>query len=180
VTFGLGLWTVLVYIFLFLPISFVVIHSFTDSRDFTRWGGFTTHWYTRLLDNHELKNALANSIKVAIVATLISVVLGGLAGIALARRPGVWTKVFLALVFLILVTPEIVDASGSSVVRQREHLPSGSVPTVVRAVDLQLSGSTLIIARPHRADESLEEAAGDAATPARFRQILCRSSPPRC
>ena len=53
VTFGLGLWTVVVYIFLFLPISFVVIHSFTDSRDFTRWGGFTTHWYTRLLDNHE-------------------------------------------------------------------------------------------------------------------------------
>ena len=48
----------------------------------------------------------------AIVATLISVVLGGLAGIALARRPGVWTKAFLALVFLILVTPEIVDAIG--------------------------------------------------------------------
>ena len=48
----------------------------------------------------------------AIVATLISVVLGGLAGITLARRPGVWTKVFLALVFLILVTPEIVDAIG--------------------------------------------------------------------
>ena len=111
-TFGLGLWTVLVYVFLFLPISFVVIHSFTDSRDFTRWGGFTTQWYTRLLDNHGLKNALANSIKVAIVATLISVVLGGLAGIALARRPGVWTKAFLALVFLILVTPEIVDAIG--------------------------------------------------------------------
>ena len=37
---------------------------------------------------------------------------GGLAGIALARRPGVWTKGFLAAVFLILVTPEIVDAIG--------------------------------------------------------------------
>ena len=111
-TLGLGVWTVVVYVFMFLPILFVVVHSFTDSRDFTRWGGFTTDWYRRFLDNPGLRASLMNSLKVAVVATVISVVLGGLAGIALARRPGVWTKAFLALVFLILVTPEIVDAIG--------------------------------------------------------------------
>ena len=88
VTLGLGLWSVLVYVFLFLPIAFVVIHSFTDSRDFTRWGGFTTRWYGRFLDNFNLKTSLTNSIKVALIATLISVVLGGSPG-SLARRPGV-------------------------------------------------------------------------------------------
>jgi putrescine transport system permease protein len=176
VTFGLGLWTVLVYIFLFLPISFVVIHSFTDSRDFTRWGGFTTHWYTRLLDNHSLKNALANSIKVAIVATLISVVLGGLAGIALARRPGVWTKVFLALVFLILVTPEIVDAIGLQIwfVNLGGIFRRGLFPLWFGQSIFSSAVVTLIVrARMAGLDESLEEAAGDLyATPARaFRQI---------
>ena len=59
-TLGLGLWSVLVYVFLFLPIAFVVIHSFTDSRDFTRWGGFTTRWYGRFLDNFNLKTSLTN------------------------------------------------------------------------------------------------------------------------
>ena len=176
VTFGLGLWTVVVYIFLFLPISFVVIHSFTDSRDFTRWGGFTTHWYTRLLDNHSLKNALANSIKVAIVATLISVVLGGLAGIALARRPGVWTKAFLALVFLILVTPEIVDAIGLQIwfVNLGGIFRRGLFPLWFGQSIFSSAVVTLIVrARMAGLDESLEEAAGDLyATPARaFRQI---------
>jgi putrescine transport system permease protein len=176
VTFGLGLWTVLVYIFLFLPISFVVIHSFTDSRDFTRWGGFTTHWYTRLLDNHSLKNALANSIKVAIVATLISVVLGGLAGIALARRPGVWTKAFLVLVFLILVTPEIVDAIGLQIwfVNLGGIFRRGLFPLWFGQSIFSSAVVTLIVrARMTGLDESLEEAAADLyATPARaFRQI---------
>jgi len=176
VTLGLGLWTVAVYIFLFLPISFVVIHSFTDSRDFTRWGGFTTQWYTRLLDNHSLKTSLTNSIKVAIVATLISVVLGGLAGIALARRPGAWTKGFLALVFLILVTPEIVDAIGLQIwfVNLGGIFRRGLFPLWFGQSIFSSAVVTLIVrARMSGLDESLEEAAADLyAPPARaFRQI---------
>ncbi len=176
VTLGLGLWTVLVYVFLFLPIAFVVIHSFTDSRDFTRWGGFTTRWYTRFLDNYNLKTSLTNSIKVALIATLISVVLGGLAGIALARRPGVWTKAFLALVFLVLVTPEIVDAIGLQIwfVNLGGIFRQGLVPLWIGQSIFSSAVVTLIVrARMAGLDESLEEAAADLyATPARaFRQI---------
>ena len=49
-------------------------------------------------------------MKVAAGAAIISTVLGSLAGIALARRPGSWVVVFMALLFLVLVTPEMVDA----------------------------------------------------------------------
>ena len=176
ITLGLGVWTVIVYIFLFLPITFVVIHSFTDSRDFTRWAGFTTRWYTRLFDNQNLKNALTNSIKVAIIATLISVVLGGLAGIALARRPGIWTKGFLALIFLILVTPEIVDAIGLQIwfVHLGGVFRQGLFPLWFGQSIFSSAVVTLIVrARMAGLDESLEEAAGDLyAPPARaFRQI---------
>ena len=176
VTLGLGIWTVAVYVFLFLPITFVVIHSFSDNRDFTRWGGFTTRWYTRLFDNHALKTSLSNSIKVAIVATLISVVLGGLAGIALARRPGAWTKGFLALVFLILVTPEIVDAIGLQIwfVNLGGIFRRGLFPLWFGQSIFSSAVVTLIVrARMAGIDESLEEAAADLyAPPARaFRQI---------
>jgi ABC-type spermidine/putrescine transport system permease subunit II len=176
VTLGLGVWTVAVYVFLFLPITFVVIHSFSDNRDFTRWGGFTTRWYTRLFDNHALKTSLSNSIKVAIVATLISVVLGGLAGIALARRPGAWTKGFLALVFLILVTPEIVDAIGLQIwfVNLGGIFRRGLFPLWFGQSIFSSAVVTLIVrARMAGIDESLEEAAADLyAPPARaFRQI---------
>ena len=175
-TLGLGLWTILVYGFLFLPIAFVVVHSFTDSRDFTRWGGFTTRWYARFLDNYNLKTSLTNSIKVAFIATLISVVLGGLAGIALARRPGVWTKGFLAVVFLILVTPEIVDAIGLQIwfVHLGGIFRRGLFPLWIGQSIFSSAVVTLIVrARMAGLDESLEEAAADLyAPPARaFRQI---------
>jgi ABC-type spermidine/putrescine transport system permease subunit II len=175
-TLGLGIWTVIVYGFLFLPITFVVIHSFTDSRDFTRWGGFTTRWYTRLFDNHALKNSLTNSLKVAVLATLISVVLGGLAGIALARRPGIWTKAFLGLIFLILVTPEIVDAIGLQIwfVNLGGIFRRGLFPLWFGQSIFSSAVVTLIVrARMAGLDESLEEAAADLyAPPARaFRQI---------
>ena len=112
---ALGGWSLAVLVFLYVPILFIVIYSFTDNRDLTRWGGFTTEWYGKMLDNDQLRDTVWNSFKVAAYATPLSVVLGGLAGIALARRPGSWTKGFLAIVFLILVTPEIVDATGLQV-----------------------------------------------------------------
>jgi len=175
-TLGLGVWTVIVFVFLFLPITFVVIHSFTNSRDFTQWGGFTTRWYTRFLDNQNLRDALTNSIKVAVIATLISVVLGGLAGIALARRPGIWTKAFLAIVFLILVTPEIVDAIGLQIwfVSLGGIFRRGLFPLWIGQSIFSSAVVTLIVrARMAGLDESLEEAAADLyAPPARaFRQI---------
>jgi putrescine transport system permease protein len=175
-TLGLGLWTVVVYVFLFLPILFVVIHSFTDSRDFTRWGGFTTRWYSTFLDNAALKTSLQNSLKVAVVATLLSVVLGGLAGIALARRPGSWTKWFLVIIFLILTTPEIVDAIGLQIwfVAIGGIFRTGLFPLWFGQSIFSSAVVTLIVrARMAGLDESLEEAAADLyAPPARaFRQI---------
>ncbi len=76
------------------------------------WQGFTTKWYRELFENEPLLQAIRNSLKVAVGSTLIAVVLGTFAGVALARRGGKWTTGFMAIVFLILVTPEIVDAIG--------------------------------------------------------------------
>jgi len=156
-------------VFLFLPIGFVVAHSFTDNRDLTRWGGFTTRWYERMFDNQPLKDTLFNSFKVAIVATIVSTVLGGLAGIALARRPGSWTKMFLLFVFLILVTPEIVDAIGLQLwfVDLGGLLRRGLWPLWVGHSIFSSAVVALIVrARMAGLDESLEEAAADLyATP---------------
>jgi ABC-type spermidine/putrescine transport system permease subunit II len=175
-TFGLGLWSILVYVFLFLPIGFVVAHSFTDANAFLLWGGFTTRWYSRLWDNEPLKQAIKNSLVAAAGSTVIAVVLGGLAGVALARRGGGWVKPFLALVFLILVTPEIVDAIGYLIwfVRLGGPLDDGYVRLWIGHSVFSSAVVTLIVrARLAGLDESLEEAAADlGATPARaFRQI---------
>src|SRR5687767_8400947 len=103
-------YAVLVYVFLFTPILVVIIYSFNKGRFLMNWDGFGTNWYGVALENKGIQTALATSLRVAAANSVVAVVLGTMAGIALARRSGKWSRPFLILVFLILVAPEIVDA----------------------------------------------------------------------
>ncbi|MFM7828672.1 MAG: ABC transporter permease subunit, partial [Actinomycetota bacterium] len=72
--------------------------------------GLITSWYANLFDFSGIGDAIRNSFLAALGATIIAVLLGGSAGVALARRPGRWSTAFMVVVFLILVTPEIMEA----------------------------------------------------------------------
>ena len=176
-------WGVLVYAFLFMPILVIVIYSFNSGRALEAWDGFGLDWYTGLPDNPVIRGAISTSLKIAVGSAIIATILGSLAGIALARRPGKWVIVFMALVFLVLVTPEIVDAISLLIWFVRIKGPFGPSNTLVNygLVRLWVGHSlfstavvTLIVrARLSGLDESLEEAAADlyAAPFRRFRQI---------
>jgi putrescine transport system permease protein len=137
--------------------------------------------YQDLFDNRPLGDAMRNSFASAIIATTLAVVLGGLAGVALARRPGKWASAFMIVLFLVLVTPEIMDAVAllGWFARIGEFPLLGMFKNgfVRIAIGQSLYASavvTLIVrARLVGLDESLEEAAADlGAPPARaFRQI---------
>ena len=75
----------IVFAFLFAPIVILIIFSFNDSRRTFVWKGFTTEWYAKLLANDDLLAAVGMTIQVALVAVLISTVLGTLLGLGLAR-----------------------------------------------------------------------------------------------
>ena len=145
--------------------------------------GVRTGWYTDLFKEAGLGLALRNSFTAAIGGTAIAVILGGLAGVALARRTGSWSKPFMFVLFLILVTPEIMDAIallGWFVrVGGPFNSPVGPINNGILRLwvgqSLYTSALVTLIVRARLAglDESLEEAAGDlGAPPARaFRQI---------
>jgi ABC-type spermidine/putrescine transport system permease subunit II len=171
---GLRLWAVLVFAFLYLPILFVVVYSFNSGRFLLNWRGFGTNWYAEALGSTGIRSALGTSLTVAVLSSLVAVVLGALAGIALARRGGRWTRPFLLLVFLILVTPEIVDGIAYLIWFVRLDLGSSLLRLVVGHSVFSSAVVTLIVqARLSGLDESLEEAAADlGATPWRaFRDI---------
>jgi spermidine/putrescine transport system permease protein len=104
----LTLFAVLVYLFLFAPIVVLIIFSFNDSRRTFVWRGFTTEWYGRLFANDDLLAAVGVTIQVAIVAVLVSTVLGTLLGLGLARLRFRGYGATEALVLVPMVTPEIV------------------------------------------------------------------------
>lgn len=72
-------------LFLYLPLLVLVVMSFNDSRQTTVWRGFTLRWYEKLAGNAELVAALGNSLAIAGLATILGLLLGTLAAIALWR-----------------------------------------------------------------------------------------------
>jgi ABC-type spermidine/putrescine transport system permease subunit II len=154
--------------------------------------GMRTNWYADLFNETGLGLALRNSFTAAIGGTAIAVILGGLAGVGLARRTGAWVKPFMLVLFLILVTPEIMDAIAllGWFVRIGDYHVAGYHPFpfnnpvgpinngILRlwvGQSLYTSAVVTLIVRARLAglDESLEEAAADlGAPPARaFRPI---------
>lgn len=176
----LVLWGVFVFIFLFAPIVVILIFSFNSGRLLVDWNGFGFDGYQAFFDNPTPKNAVLVSLKVGVASAIVATILGSLAGVALARRPGKWSAGFLFFVALVLVTPEIVDAVallpwfvtlgnwGLSM------FDNGYVRLIIAHSLFSTAVVALIVrARMAGIDETLEEAAGDLYAPPvrRFTQI---------
>lgn len=173
---GFRIWTTLVFVFLFVPILFVIMHSFTSARSFFVWGGFSVAPYVGMFHNAQLRDTVANSLIAAAGATAIAIVIGTLTGIALARLTGRWAWWCTSVVVLILTTPEIIDAIGLQIgfVWLGGPFRSGMIPLWIGQSVFSSAVVTLVVrARMHSLDETLEHAAADLyATPLRvFQQI---------
>jgi ABC-type spermidine/putrescine transport system permease subunit II len=185
VSVALRVWAVVVYVFLFLPILVIVIYSFNNGRSILTFDGVGLDGYRTGITDPTIQDAVKTSIVVAMGTAIIATVLGSFAGIALARRKGRWTILFMALLFLILVTPEIVVAIALLIWFVRLGGPFGpgtTIPALSFGILRLWVGHSLfatavvaLIVRARLAglDEALEEAAADLyATPwRRFSQI---------
>ena len=104
----LSTYALLVYAFLFAPIVILIIFSFNSARRGLVWQGFTFKWYPQLFANDELMDALIVTLEVAVVAVLVSTILGSLLGLGLARLRFHGRGATETLLLVPMVTPEIV------------------------------------------------------------------------
>lgn len=107
-TLGLGLHTVLTGVFLLAPLAVLVAYSFSAARYATVWGGFSTKWYARLIQNEELREALWLTLELAGLSTAIATVLGTAAALGhwrLSPRPA---RAIQSFFYLPVMVPEIV------------------------------------------------------------------------
>ena len=79
------LWLLAVGVFLYAPLIALMAFSFNDSRRNIVWKGFTLKYYEKAFNNDGLIEAFANSLTIAAVSTLLSVVLGAMVALALWR-----------------------------------------------------------------------------------------------
>jgi len=161
-----------VYAFFYAPIVLLVVFSFSDDRNVGRWGGFTLSWYEQFIDHSQLQNSLWVSIRVALLSTAISVVLGTLAALALERFRFRGKRVFDALLYLPIIIPDVTMAVMmllffSEGIRIAEllfglDLTKGFTTITISHIAFNISFVSVVVrARLSGMNEQLEEAALD-------------------
>jgi putrescine transport system permease protein len=151
------------FAFLYIPILLLVIYSFNDSKLVTVWGGWSTRWYTGLLDNEELMKAAWVTLRVAVVSSTIATVLGLLAAIVLTRMnrfPG--RTLFSGMVFAPLVMPEVITGLSLLLLFVAVGFDRGFWTLTLAHTTLTMCFAAVVIqARLYDFDKSVEEAAMD-------------------
>jgi ABC-type spermidine/putrescine transport system permease subunit II len=153
---------VVVYLFLYLPIAVVVIYAFNESRLVQVWGGFSTRWFAIAWQDETLRRGLWISSYTATLTALVATSLGTMAAIGL-RNVGKRTRnAFDALMYMTLITPELVAAIASLVAFVTIGLPLGPVAIVITHSIFNTAVVTLIVrSRLAGMDRALEEASAD-------------------
>jgi spermidine/putrescine transport system permease protein len=165
---ALGIWTGLVFVFLYTPIFLLVVFSFNSSRLNIRWEGFSTKWFEALFANHTLIGAFENSIIVALITTVLSTALGTMGAWMLYRYRFPFQRTLALLIFIPMVMPEVLMGVSLLVLFvQFLGIPLGHTTLVIAHTTFCFPFVLVgVQARLQGLDPNLEEAAMDlGATP---------------
>jgi len=94
-------------LFLYTPIIVLIIFSFNDSRRNIVWKGFTLKYYKKMFSNEILLEAFLNSIAIALITTILSLVLGVLTAILLWRFQFPLKSLYQGIIMIPVIVPEI-------------------------------------------------------------------------
>ena len=110
-TFGRFMMALLI-IFFYAPIIYMIIFSFNEGKSLTSFTGFSLRWYQHMLESRDMMEALYTTFSVALLATVISTVVGTIAAIGLSKSKKVVRDVMEQINNLPMMNPEIVTAIG--------------------------------------------------------------------
>lgn len=99
-------------VFFYLPILYMIIFSFNDGKSLTSFTGFSLRWYRHMLDSSDMMEALSTTFSVAVLATIISTIVGTISAIGISKSKKVVRDLMDQVNNLPLMNPEIVTAIG--------------------------------------------------------------------
>ena len=162
------LWLSFVYLFLYIPLFFLIIFSFNSTRQDGVFTGFSMRWYQALLEDSRLVDGFWLSLKVALMTGFLSVVLGTFAAYVLVHyRRFRGRTLFYGMVNAPLVMPEVVIGLSLlllmvAIQRTVGWPDRGFITIVLGHTLLGMSYATVVIqSRLSEMDRSLEEAGMD-------------------
>ena len=103
---------VLMILFFYLPILYMIIFSFNEGKSLTSFTGFSLRWYQHMLESRDMMQSLYTTFGVALIATVISTVVGTISAIGLSKSKKIIRDIMEQVNNLPMMNPEIVTAIG--------------------------------------------------------------------
>ena len=100
----------LTMLFFYLPILYIIIFSFNDSRSLTKFGGFSLRWYEKKFADSTMMEAVLYTVIIAVIATVVATVVGTITAIGLSKSRKVVQKMVERINDLPVMNPDIVTA----------------------------------------------------------------------
>lgn len=172
---ALAAWTMIVLLFLYLPLLVLVAFSFNASRLNIQWQGFTLDWYVAILGDAALVRALGNSVIVAAATTVLAVALGTAAAWLFHRYRFPGAAALLSLALVPVISPEVIMGVSLLILFVTVHLELGYLTVIIAHVTFCFPFVMVAVqARIAGLDPALEEAALDlgASPPRALRTVV--------
>ena len=100
----------LTLLFFYLPIFYIILFSFNDSRSLTKFGGFSLRWYEKMFSDSTMMEAVFYTVVIAVLATVVSTVVGTVTAIGLSKCKKVLQTMVERVNDLPVMNPDIVTA----------------------------------------------------------------------
>lgn len=130
-----GTYLALILLFLYSPIAVMIALSFNAGKSRAKWEGFSFKWYIELFTNNpDILQALRLTVEVAVIATVISVILGTLGAIGIHACKKGYASALLNLSYLPMTMPDIVTGVSLMLMFVAVNMPRGIVTMIMAHV----------------------------------------------
>ncbi|MEG0959357.1 MAG: extracellular solute-binding protein, partial [Erysipelotrichaceae bacterium] len=157
----------LIMLFFYLPILYLIIFSFNDSRSLTSFQGFSTQWYVKMFSDRNMMEAIYYTLIVAVIATIVSTIVGTITAIGLSKSKKLVRDLVTQINDLPIMNPEIVTAIGMMLFYVSLNIEKGFLTLLLAHIAFCIPYVILSVMPKLRSlDPNLAEAALDlGATP---------------
>lgn len=156
----------LVFLFLYAPILLLIFFSFNSSNSNVVFAGFSLRWYEELFNDAEILRALLNTLIVALLASIVSTVIGTAAAIGLANLKKWQKKAVMNITYIPVLNPDIITGISLLLLFVAVKLSGGFMTVLIAHITFDIPYVILaVMPRLRHVDSHLYEAAQDLGAP---------------
>ena len=148
--------------FFYLPILYVVLFSFNESRSLTNFTGFSLQWYEKMFQTRAMMESIYYTVVIAVIATIVSTIVGTIVAIGLSKSGKLIRQLVTQINNLPMLNPDIVTAIGLMLLFSTFGISTGFMTLLLAHITFCIPYVMLSVSpKLRQLDENIAEAALD-------------------